>query len=163
MPQGLEVQLHDMRAGGFWQAREDCGVRDRLEADELPPAEQTDGLALGGAPDDGSVGRAGVGGSEFERVGAHVIAASQPDGEAALGELAVLPEPAGLVAGALQRGEGLRASAGIRVAAGGCNVKLRRRGGQGEEERSAEAHHLRHPTGHDHGGTLQAHSAANKL
>ncbi len=65
---------------------------------DAPPAavsaEQPGRFPFGGAPDDGGVGSAGVGGGEFERVGTEVFAAAQPDGEGAPGELTVLPEAA---------------------------------------------------------------------
>ena len=104
--QSLEVGLHDVRAGGFGQAGEDCGISDSLEARQPPAADQPDRLSGAGAPDDGSVRRAGVGGGEFEGVGAEVFAAVEPNGEAASGRLAVLPEAASLVAGALKGGKG---------------------------------------------------------
>ena len=132
--QGFEVHLHDVSAGGLGEPRQHRGVSDRLEAGQFPPAEKTDGFSLAGAPDNGGVRRAGVSGGEFERVGAEEIAAPQPDGDAAFGQLPVLREPADLVAGTFQRGKGLAPGAGIGVAACGGDVKLRR---QARAEREA--------------------------
>ena len=78
-----EVYLPDVRAGGFRQAGQDCGIGDGLQAVESPSAHQPDHLAWAGAPYDGSLRRTRVGGGEFESVGAEVFASPEPDGEAA--------------------------------------------------------------------------------
>jgi len=137
--QGPEIGLHDVGASIGGQAGKDGGVGDRRKSGQLAPAHQPDGLAFAGAPGDRSPGRAGVGGGEFQRVSAEVIAAPKPDGERAAAGTAVLPQTADFVAGAFQRGEGPGSRAGIGVPASPRrDVEIGRQGGQGQDQPRTE-------------------------
>ena len=135
---GAEIRLQNVPTGDFRQPGKDRGICDGLETGQLPSSEQAHTLSFAGAPEIRGIRGAGVRGGELKSVGAEVIAAPQPDGEAAFGQLAILLELAHLVARALQSGEGLGTCPGIDVAASSRVVKLCCGAGQDEKERRAE-------------------------
>ena len=137
-----QVDLAQVGACGGVEALQHGFVGDRLPGGgrDRESAEETGGFLWCGFPTDGGIGRAGVGGGEFEGVRPAMIAAVDPHGQRPLGQRALGLERADGVAGALQRGEWLGGGAGVGVGAPGRDMEVcMRRGGEGEGHRQQDA------------------------
>ena len=92
--QGAEVQLPNLVASLCGQPVPYGRVCDGLETGEIAAPEQTHRFTRVGSPHDGSVGCARVGGSEFQGLGADVVAPAQPDRRSPRGLLTAGPPAA---------------------------------------------------------------------
>src|SRR6185503_14110441 len=75
-----KVELNNVRTRRFVEARQESGIGDWLESGEFASTEQAGGFAFSGLPSDRRLLGAGIGGGEFERIGAKIITAAEMDG-----------------------------------------------------------------------------------